>query len=53
MSKSSGRRTRRVGTSELKAKVALEALSEDKTLAELSQQRVCVQQTHIAEGSWF
>ena len=38
MSKSSGRRTRRVFSSEFKAKVALAALREDKTLAELSQQ---------------
>ena len=37
MSKSSGRRTRRVFSSEFKAKVALAALREDKTLAELSQ----------------
>ena len=38
MSKSSGRSTRRVFSSEFKAKVALAALREDKTLAELSQQ---------------
>ena len=38
MSKSSRRRTRRVFSSEFKAKVALAALREDKTLAELSQQ---------------
>jgi transposase-like protein len=38
MSKSSGRRTRRVFTPEFKAKVALAALREDKTLAELCQQ---------------
>jgi transposase len=38
MSKSSGRRTRRVFNSEFKAKVALVALREDKTLAELCQQ---------------
>ena len=38
MSKSSGRRTRRVFNSEFKAKVALAALREDKTLAELCQQ---------------
>ena len=38
MSKSSGRRTRRVFSSEFKAKVALAAVREDKTLAELSQQ---------------
>ena len=38
MSKSSGRRTRRVFSSEFKAKVALAALREDKTLAELCQQ---------------
>lgn len=38
MSKSSGRRTRRVFSAEFKAKVALAALGEDKTLAELCQQ---------------
>ena len=38
MSKSSGRRTRRVFSSEFKAKVALATLREDKTLGELSQQ---------------
>ena len=38
MSKSSARRTRRVFNSEFKAKVALAALREDKTLAELCQQ---------------
>jgi transposase-like protein len=38
MSKSSGRRTRRVFNPEFKAKVALAALREDKTLAELCQQ---------------
>jgi transposase len=38
MSKSSGRRTRRVFSAEFKAKVALAALREDKTLAELCQQ---------------
>jgi transposase len=38
VSKSSGRRTRRVFSAELKAKVALAALREDKTLAELCQQ---------------
>ena len=38
MSKSSGRRTRRVFSSEFKPKVALAALREDKTLAELCQQ---------------
>lgn len=38
MSKSSGRRTRRVFNAEFKAKVALAALREDKTLAELCQQ---------------
>ena len=38
MSKSSGRGTRRVFSSEFKAKVALAALREDMTLAELSQQ---------------
>ena len=38
MSKSSGRRTRRVFSSEFKAKVALAALREDKTLAEQCQQ---------------
>jgi transposase-like protein len=37
MSKSSERRTRRVFSSEFKAKVALADLREDKTLAELSQ----------------
>ena len=36
--KSSGRRTRRVFNAEFKAKVALAALREDKTLAELCQQ---------------
>ena len=38
MSKSSGRRTRRVFSAEFKAKVALAALREDRTLAELCQQ---------------
>jgi len=38
MSKSSWRRTRRVFNPELKAKVALSALRDDKTLAELCQQ---------------
>ncbi len=38
MSKSSARRTRRVFSVEFKAKVALAALWEDKTLAELCQQ---------------
>jgi transposase-like protein len=38
MSKSSGRRSRRVFNAEFKAKVALAALREDKTLAELCQQ---------------
>ena len=38
MSKSSGRRTRRVFNPEFKAKVALAALRDDKTLAELCQQ---------------
>jgi len=38
MSKSSTRRTRRVFSAEFKAKVALAALREDKTLAELCQQ---------------
>ncbi|NCW99037.1 MAG: hypothetical protein EBW71_08655 [Betaproteobacteria bacterium] len=38
MSKSSARRTRRVFSAEFKAKVALAALREDKTLAELCQQ---------------
>jgi transposase-like protein len=36
--KSSGRRTRRVFNAEFKAKVALAALREDKTLADLCQQ---------------
>jgi len=36
--KSSGRRTRRLFSSEFKAKVALSALREDKTMAELCQQ---------------
>jgi transposase-like protein len=38
MSKSSGRRTRRVFNPDFKAKVALAALREDKTLAQLCQQ---------------
>lgn len=38
MSQSSGRRTRRVFNSEFKAKVAVAALREDRTLAELCQQ---------------
>ena len=38
MSKTSGRRSRRVFNPEFKAKVALAALREDKTLAELCQQ---------------
>jgi transposase-like protein len=38
MSKSSGRRSRRVFNPEFKAKVALAALREDKTMAELCQQ---------------
>ena len=38
MSKSSGRRSRRVFNSEFKAKVALAELREDKTLTELCQQ---------------
>jgi len=38
MSKSSGRRSRRVFNPEFKAKVALVALREDKTIAELCQQ---------------
>ena len=38
MSKSSGRRTRRVFNAEFKAKVALAALRDDKTIAELCQQ---------------
>jgi transposase-like protein len=38
MSKSSGRRSRRVFSAEFKAKVALAALREDKTLTELCQQ---------------
>jgi transposase len=40
MSKSSGRRSRRVFSAAFKAKVALTALREDKTLAELCQQFV-------------
>lgn len=36
--KSSGRRTRRLFSSEFKAKVALSALREDKTIAQLCQQ---------------
>ena len=36
--KASGRRTRRLFSSEFKAKVALSALREDKTMAELCQQ---------------
>ena len=38
MSKSSGRRSRQVFNAEFKAKVALAALREDKTLAALCQQ---------------
>ena len=38
MSKSSGRRTRRVINSEFKVKVAFDALREDKTLPDLCQQ---------------
>lgn len=38
MSKSSGRRTRRVFSAEFKAKVALAAVREDKTLVELCHQ---------------
>ncbi len=38
MSKSSGRRSRRVCNPEFKAKVTLAAQREDKTLAELCQQ---------------
>jgi transposase-like protein len=38
MKKASGRRTRRVFSPEFKAKVALAALREDKTLAQLCQQ---------------
>jgi hypothetical protein len=38
MSKSPGRRSRRVFNPEFKAKVALAALREDKTIAELCQQ---------------
>jgi len=38
LSKSTGWRTQRVFSSEFKAKVALTALREDKTFAELSQQ---------------
>jgi transposase-like protein len=37
MSKSSGRRSRRVFNTEFKAKVALAALREDKTLAALAK----------------
>ena len=38
MNQSSGRRSRRVFNAEFKAKVALAALREDKTLAALCQQ---------------
>ena len=38
MSKSSGRRSRRVFSAEFKAKVALAALREDKTMAQLCQE---------------
>jgi transposase len=47
MSRSSGRRTRRVFSAAFKAKVALAALREDKTLAELCQQFVRVPPTHL------
>ena len=49
MSKSSGRRSRRVFNPEFKAKVALAALREDKTIAELCQQFELPQPNHRVE----
>ena len=50
MSKSSGRRTRRVFSSEFKAKVALAALSEDKTLAQYESGRL---EHELQDGGQF